>query len=337
VLLLVGAVATAALTRLRRPASARRVRSAAVAVGVIGAVAAVVFVAIHGVGSGTVGNGGNRIGSTSSNFRFTWWHQAWHGFVAHPLDGIGAGAFNLLNLRYRSSYLDFTIEPHNLPVQLLAEVGIVGLVLLVAAAILLVRRPPHRPGHELALWLLLPAFLLHSLVDVDWDFVAVAAPAFVAAAALVGRPAERRAGAFVLLPAVGVALLLAGSLVSPWLARRWTNDAYAAGTSLTLTLAKRAHAFDPLLVDPYWLRGDALEAQGHEQAGFAQFVAAVRRQPKNPQTWLFAGEYAMRANCPLLAYRYLERYTELDPKSNGPGGAEYRAMLALVNKHAYSC
>ena len=46
-----------------------------------------------------------------------------------------------------------------------------------------------RRGHELALALFLPAYLLHSLIDVDWDFVAVAAPAFVAAGALAGRPA----------------------------------------------------------------------------------------------------------------------------------------------------
>jgi hypothetical protein len=52
---------------------------------------------------------------------------------------------------------------------------------------------------------------------------------------------------------------------------------------------------------------------------------------------LFAGEYAKRAGCPFLAWQYLERYTELDPQSNGPGGAEYRAMRALVNRHAYTC
>jgi hypothetical protein len=336
-LLLAGAIATLVLARLRNPWDARRVRLAAVSVGALGAVAAVVFVVVHGVGSGTVGNGSSRFSSTSSNFRFTWWHQAWHGFVSHPLDGIGAGAFNLLNLRYRTSYLDFTTEPHNLPVQLLSELGVIGLALLAAGVILLVGRPRRRPGHELALWLLLPAFLVHALVDVDWDFVAVAAPALVAAGALVGRPAERRVAVSFLLPAVGIAIVMLGSLVSPWLAQRWTSEAYAAGSARTLTLADRAHAFDPLLVDPYWLKGDALEAQGRERAGFDQFVAAVHRQPRNPQTWLFAGEYAKRAGCPFLAWQYLERYTELDPQSNGPGGAEYRAMRALVNRHAYTC
>src|SRR6185312_13496100 len=98
-----------------------------VVVGVVVVAALVAVVAVHGIGSGAVGNSGSRLGSTSSNFRFTWWEQAWHGFREHPLRGVGAGAFHLLNLRFRTSYLDFTIEPHDLPIQLLAEVGVIGL------------------------------------------------------------------------------------------------------------------------------------------------------------------------------------------------------------------
>ena len=181
-------------------------RRAAIAFGVLAVAAAVVAVAVNGIGSGAVGNGGGRIGSTSSNFRFTWWSQAWHGFTDHVLWGTGAGSFHLLNLRYRTTYLDFTIEPHNLPVQVLAELGLIGLVLLVVACVMLLRGSFRRSGHELALALLLPAFLVHSLVDVDWDFAAVAAPAFVAAGALVGGPAVRRLRGFSLLPALGVGL-----------------------------------------------------------------------------------------------------------------------------------
>src|SRR5581483_11373230 len=95
---------------------------------VCAAIAAGIVVLVHGVGSGTVGNGGGRFASTSSNFRFTWWKEAWHGFTHHVLAGTGAGSFNLLNLLYRKSYLDFTIEPHDLPLQFLAELGVVGLV-----------------------------------------------------------------------------------------------------------------------------------------------------------------------------------------------------------------
>ena len=300
--------------------------------------AAVVAVVVNGIGSGAVGNGGGRIGSTSSNFRFTWWSQAWHGFTDHVLWGTGAGTFHLLNLRYRKTYLDFTIEPHNLPVQVLAELGLIGFVLLVVACVMLLRGSFRRSGHELALALLLPAFLVHSLVDVDWDFAAVAAPAFVAAGALVGGPAVRRVRGFSLLPALGVGLIVLGSLVSPWLARRWATeaaDAALAGRNAhAITLANRAHALDPFLLEPYWAKADAAPTT---REAYRQYVLAVARQPKNPQPWLLAGEFAMNANCPFAAWQHLERYTELDQKSNGPGGEEYNAMLKLVDKHEYTC
>ena len=334
VLLVVGAVVSLVLERLRRPSDTRVLRRAAIALGVLAVTGAIVAVAVNGVGSGAVGNGGQRIGSTSSNFRFTWWSQAWHGFTDHVVAGTGAGTFHLLNLRYRKTYLDFTIEPHNLPVQMLAELGLVGLVLLVLACVALLRGSRRRSGHELALALLLPAFLVHSLVDVDWDFVAVAAAAFVAAGALVGGPAKQRLRGFSLLPAFGVGLILLGSLGSPWLARRWVNDAQTASPAHATTLANRAHALDPFLLEPYWTKADAAPTT---RAAYRQYVLAVERQPENPLPWLLAGEFAMRAGCPYAAYQHLERYTELDQKSNGPGGGEYNAMLKLVNARKYTC
>jgi hypothetical protein len=337
-LLVVGAVAALVVERLPRPSDTRVLRRAAIAFGLLGLGAAVVAVAVSGIGSGAVGNGSGRIGSTSSNFRFTWWSQAWHGFTDHVLWGNGAGSFHLLNLIYRKTYLDYTIEPHNLPVQMLAELGLVGFALLAIACFMLLRGSVRRSGHELALALLLPAFLVHSLVDVDWDFAAVAAPAFVAAGALVAGPAVRRVRGFSLLPALGVALIVLGSLVSPWLARRWATqaaDAALAGRNArAITLANRAHTLDPFLLAPYYAKADAATTK---RETFRQYVLAVQRQPKNPQPWLLAGEFAMQVGCPYAAWQHLERYTELDQKSNGPGGEEYNAMLKLVDHHEYTC
>ncbi|HEU5371390.1 MAG TPA: O-antigen ligase family protein [Gaiellaceae bacterium] len=336
--LLAGAAVSLALLRVPRPRDARVVRRAALALVAAAIAGAVAFVAVHGIGSATVGNSGGRFGSTSSNFRFTWWDQAWRGFLEHPLAGVGAGAFHVLNLRFRSTYLDFTIEPHNLPVQLLAEVGIVGLVLFAAACAFLIRPSLHRRGHELALALLLPAFLVHALVDVDWDFLAVTAPALVAAGALAGRPARAPARGLALLPATGVALVLFGAFVSPWLARRWALDAYGATSSRALDLADRAHSFDPLLLDPYWAKASALDDQGRTSEAFAQYVAAVHRQPKNAQSWLAAGWYAWHAGCPYQAYVYLEKYTELDQKARpSQGGDLYNEALRRVNNAQYRC
>src|SRR5262249_7271977 len=63
------------------------------------------------------------------NFRWPWWQQAWKGFEQAPLKGTGAGSFLVTNLRYRTTSLDQTIEPHDLPLQFLTETGVVGFLL----------------------------------------------------------------------------------------------------------------------------------------------------------------------------------------------------------------
>ena len=334
-LLLAGAGVSLALERLPRPRDTPRLRRGAIAAGVLVAAAAIAAIAVRGIGSGAVSNSGSRFTSTSSNFRFTWWSQAWRGFEHHVLLGTGAGSFQLLNQLYRKTYLDSTIEPHNLPLQFLAELGIVGLALLVLAVVLLARPSLHRRGHELALALFLPAFLVHALVDVDWDFLAVSVPAFVAAGALAGRPAARRASVFELMPAAGVALLLFAALLLPWLAGRWVNDAYGASAKRSVVLARRAHSVDPLILDPYWQQA---EAAATPRDAYAWYLAAIRRQPRNPQSWLAAGLFAERVGCPYQAWTNLEQYVTLDPNARpDEGGDDYNRMLKLVNARKYTC
>lgn len=337
--LLAGAIVAVGVVGIRRrPRDTRALRRGAL--GVVGAavLAGIAFVAARGIGSGTVTNGSGHIGSTSSNFRFTWWHQAWRGFEHHVISGTGAGSFHLVNLLYRKSFLDETTEPHDLPLQFLQELGVVGLALLVLATAFLLRGSIRRRGHELALALILPAFLIHALVDVDWDFAAVAVPAFVVAGALAGRPAARRVTGFALLPAVGVAVLLFGVLLLPWLANRWATDAYGAAPQRAIKLAQRAHSADPLLVDPYFAHAQALYSLGRTQDAYRLYLGAIRRQPHNPQTWLEAGEFAKDVGCPYQAWEKLEQYVTLDPNARpSDGGNDYRAMLKRVDNRQYSC
>ena len=200
--------------------------SRAGAVAVVAVVVGGVFAAGSFTSSSPVGNGAGRFASAGSNFRWVWWQQAWHGWAGHRLAGTGAGSFHVTNLRYRGSYLDETTEPHNLPLQFLSETGVVGLVLLLVAVVALLRPGAGGGAGTSSRWrLFLPAFLLHSLVDVDWDFVAVAAPAFLVAGALAGRPALRRVSLPGLLAAAGAALVAFGVLLLPWLGARWADEA----------------------------------------------------------------------------------------------------------------
>lgn len=332
-LLVLGAAGAALLRRAPLPRIPAR---ALIGAGVVVVAALAVFVVVEGGGSGAVGNGGGRLANTSSNFRFTWWNQAMRGWEHDKLLGTGAGSFHVTNVRYRDSYLDYTTEPHNLPLQFLTEVGVVGLVLLLVAVAALMRGTHRRRRHELALALLVPAYLVHSLVDIDWDFVAVSAPAFLAAGAVVGRTELRRVSAFGSALVAGVALLLFAVLLMPWLGERWSNDAsIASPPSRVISLAKDARSVDPLLVEPLWWQA---EAQTDPSKAVALFQEAVDKQPKNAQTWLAAGLYAVRLGCPRLAYYYLERFTELDPKARPSQGADaYREALRQVNTGKPRC
>lgn len=332
-LLVAGAVAALLLRRAPLPRVPRRMLIGA---GLAAVAVLVVVVAVKGGGSGAIGNGGGRLADTSSNFRFTWWGQAVHGWEHAPLLGTGAGTFHVTNLRYRASYLDYTTEPHNLPLQFLTETGVVGLALLLLVAGTFLRVAHGRQKHELALALLVPAYFVHSLVDIDWDFVAVSAPAFLVAGALAGGLPVRRVSPFGSLVAAGAALLAFVVLLLPWLGARWSDEASVAGSSArTISLAKRARSVDPLLVEPLWWEADA---QTDPRKAVALYQAAVDEQPKNPQTWLAAGLYGVSIQCPRLAYHYLERYTELDPKARPSEGADaYREALRQVNTGKPRC
>ena len=346
-LLVAGGVAAALLARIAPPRDTRALRRAAVALGAL-AVAALLVVGVLKAGSAwrsftssaQVTNTSGRFTSAASNYRWVWWRQAWRGFEHHALAGTGAGSFHLTNLHYRTSYLDETIEPHDLPLQMLSETGLVGFALFAAAALTLLVRGHGRKGPELALALILPAYLLHALVDVDWDFAAVSVPAFLAAGAIAGRavPARRVSG-FAVLAAAGAALLAFGALLLPWLGSRWATDALGAPPARAITLAKRAHGVDPFLVEPYWAQAFAADARNQAQRAFAFYMAATRRQPANPETWLLAGRYALEQGCAQTAYPLLERFTELVNQRARPdeGGNDYRRALALVNSGKPRC
>jgi len=305
--------------------------------GAVVVAAAGVAVLVLGDGSGSIGNGGGRLGSTSSNFRTVWWRQALDGWQHHPLAGTGAGSFHVTNLRYRTTFLDETTEPHDLPLQFLSEAGVVGLALL-ACALALLLHTGRRRGHELALSLLLPAYVVHSLVDIDWDFVAVSAPAFLAAGSLAGRPLLRPVSAFGALVAGGVALLAFCVLLLPWLGQRWSDEATFAAPARAPTLAKRARSVDPLLVEPVWTLAQAAEDQGRLRAALAYYAEATRKQPENPQTWLLAGQFALRNGCPRTAYPYLLQFVQRDNKARASEGADdYRRALRLVDSGKPRC
>ncbi len=348
VVLIVGLLATAALSRVRVPDPPPGLRRAAMLSAGLIAVVVIGVAATHASGwwssftstqVAEVGNGGGRFGDTSSNNRYAWWTQAWHAFEAHPLGGTGAGTFAVTNLRYRTSYLDQAVEPHDVPVQFLSETGIVGAALVLLTVLFFhVGIVARRDGVKLALGLALPAFALHALVDIDWDFVALCVPVHLIAGMLAGKPERRRVSGSAALAGVGAAVLLVLSTFSVWLGDRYAGRASEAlGTPAhAVSLARTARSFDPLTVDPILTEAVAAWSGGALDTARGYYLEAVRVQPHDADAWYQLGWFDLHVrNCARAALPELDRFTALDPQNRK--NVEYDAALKLVNSGTPRC
>jgi hypothetical protein len=285
--------------------------------------------------------GPGRLTTVNSSSRWLWWKEAWHAFEGQPGRGTGAGTFELTHRLLRTNNIVVT-EPHNVPLQFLSETGIVGFLLLVAflaAAGAGVVRAVRRLGDVeraagVALAIVLVTYLLHSLVDFDWDFVAVSGPFFLTLGVLLGRGVVREEPRPWLAPLpVAVAVALALSLLTPWFAQRDTDAAIASladgRPGQAYQHARDARSLNPLALEPIFWQALALEQLGDFQGERQLYIDAVRLQPLNWRAWLALGEFEERQQDYPRAIPPLERAVQLDPQSTVP-----RAELEKVRKLA---
>ena len=302
-------------------------------------------------GGGEVANSG-RLGSFSSNNRWEWWKEAWQVFESKPAGGKGAATFAIARLRVRKGSSVTNAGPHNIALQALAETGIVGFLLglgaLVAATVAILGTLRRLRGGEqaaaAALAVTVPVYVLHSLVDIDWDFVAVSAPVFFVGGLLIGLGGEvrrARAGERPLLAAAAAVCLLGAvySLAAPWLASNRTSDAIAALANVrpaaAASAARDASDLNPFAVQPLYLLSTAYALVGDNRDAVRELEQATRNQPENPDTWLQLGEYELQTCNVFPAYRALNNAYTLDPfgPTGVPGGPLDRAR-AYVEKRA---
>ena len=345
VVFVLGAIAVAALAYLgslseeRRPLTdARRRAVERLALGVLVAVVAVGVVALVVEAkpegwfrdftaqptNAALQGGPEHLVNASSSSRWLWWKEAWRAWEKQPWRGTGAGTFELTHRLLRTNTIVVT-EPHNVPLQFLTETGLVGFVLVLlgvgAAAVGVVKRlRPARDPAVVALAVLCVAYVLHTLVDFDWDFVAVTAPFLLTLGALLGGPAVRDEPRVVWSPLpVAVAAALALSLLTPWFAQRDTDSAQAAifdGRPLVaLRDARNARSLNPLALDPLLAEAAALEQLGDVQGARSVYIDAVELQPLNWRGWFELGRFEEGQQDWPRALPALRRAVDLDPQN----------------------
>ena len=254
-----------------------------------------------------VGNTAGRFTSASSSNRWRWWQEAWNAFTDNPAEGTGAGTFGLTDRIERDSPLA-VVEPHSVPLQFLSELGLIGFLLYGGVLVALAVR------NFVPFALAVAVCVLHSFVDMDWDYVAVQGPLFLVVGALLAGPPARRRGWLPAAVAGVCALAAVYSLASPWLSDQRLNaslDSILDGNPVAARdQAESAHSFNPLAVEPLW-RMAVLEP--NKTRALDLYRQARDLEPKNPETWYELGRFELHElHRPRAAYRDLNHAYTLD-------------------------
>jgi hypothetical protein len=165
-------------------------------------VALAAVIAVGGAEGSTrqISTGAGRFVALGSN-RYDFWRVAIKAFAAQPLHGVGAGGWQVWWLRYRS-FAGFARDAHSLPLQTAAELGLVGLALLLIflAGVAVSGRSALRVAASRAAGPLagFVAYVTHSPLDWDWQMPALTLVALLLGAALLAlsdvQPPTRTAG-----------------------------------------------------------------------------------------------------------------------------------------------
>ena len=286
--------------------------------------------------------------ATGAGNRYDYWQIATDAWRANPIAGVGAGGYDKPYFEQRTTSEDIR-QPHSLPLQTLAELGIAGGALLAAALLMLVagtwrRIRDGRPSPLVVAGLgVVSAWLVHTSVDWMHLLPGLTGVALLGAAVLLRAPrAEVVHGAEVakagdeaaaraaprsrrarLAPAIliGLAVTIAAlSLSRQSLSERYVERAQGAlaeDPAGALVEANRALRLDREAISAYYAKAAALARFGEGDAARAVLLDATRREPRNFVTWALLGDLSVRRGQLDDAGAHYRRAARLNPRDVG--------------------
>ena len=336
-----GAVLAGMLARLvarRVPLSAKlRTRTNAALAAAVVVLVAGSLVAIGGPASAVDGlqrrfdaeaSGGSdlndRLFSISGNGRAEQLRVAWDASWDRPVLGNGSGTFEYL--WYERRPIDLVVrDGHSLYTETFAELGVVGVALLLSALVLpLVGALGARRGRLVASAIgAFVAWCAAASLDWHWEMVAVTMTAVLAGSATM-LAAERRPPRR--LPSLARSGLIAAGLILS-VAATWSlvgNQALFASRDAAAREdwtaarkhARRAHALLFWSAEPDLVLGDAAAGLGDRAEALRNYRTAAEADPRSWVAWLHVAQVARGAERS-AAYR---RVRELNPREAGLPG-----------------
>jgi O-antigen ligase len=287
------------------PATRRRTLTVAVPVALLAIVVAAIVVDLPHLldtqyerftadtGASSSGDLRNRLTSVSNNGRLSQWRVALDdGFSPHPLDGTGAGTFAELWSEHGVAGLKVE-NAHSLYVEVLAELGVPGLLMLLTAIVALLGglasalRGPERQL-QAALLAAAVAWLVHAGFDWDWQMPATIIWLFGLGGMAIARPAGQPARELGRFPRVALGIGCLVLIVTPVLmalSQARLDSAVAAlergdcGAATSDALAA-AHLVSPR-PEPYQLLGFCDSRAGQHELAVRMLETAVDKDPKS--------------------------------------------------------
>ena len=261
------------------------------------------------------GNDPARLTSAGS-VRARYWKEALESWQERPIAGVGAGGYATARTKHRVLPIEVR-HAHGHLVQVLADLGLAGLLLTLATAVawfLAARRTLRgTAGAERAGLLtfasLVLVFAVHSFVDWTWFVPGNAVVALLAAGWVAGRGPGRplallrrpdTADRGRLLAAAAVALLTLATAWSVWQPLR-AHERGADALDLAAEkrfdeardLAGQARDINPLSIEPLLELASVEQSAGRPDEAEQALEEAVRLQPANWLPWLRLAEHQL--------------------------------------------
>lgn len=248
----------------------------------------------------------SRFGTISSNGRYQLWRVAVDATKGHLLGGSGPGTYQLLWLPRASPAVSYVQNAHSLYFETLAELGVVGLALLVGffavllgtAVLRVVRSRDEQRIRAAGAAAGLLAFMVSAGYDWIWQVPVLPVAFLLLAAAVLSRSGRRRLAeqrrlyaerglrAALVLAAVACLAVIAVPLATATAVQRSQAAAASGDTALALRDAQDAARVEPGAASPQVQLALVEELRGNVRQGLVAARRAVQDESANWSNWL---------------------------------------------------
>jgi Flp pilus assembly protein TadD len=266
--------------------------------------------------------------SGNGSGRWQFWTAAAEEWKSRPLIGRGAGSYESWWAR-NGSLASFVQYAHSLYLEALAELGLVGFVLVLGAVgsgfVVIVRRVRATAGEErltlAALGAVFAGFALSAAIDWVWQLPLVPMVAFACLGLVAGseRPTRRAAPVLLRAGVASAAVLLVCAQAVPLLVAVKLRESQRAvregdgGRALTSALA--ATRIASWAASPYLQLALVQEQVGELGGARSSIGKALERSSQDWRLWLVAARLDTKTGHIAAARRSLRRAEQLDPRS----------------------